>query len=66
VFEIWQLSAMSGHSRDRGCGSHPAHPGALGIVGAAAHRAKSAARSRELAPVHRPATGLSPGSRHRL
>jgi hypothetical protein len=46
--------------------SLPAHPGAPGIVGAARHRAQSAARSRELAPACQLATDLSPGSRHRL
>ena len=38
----------------------------LRSVGAARHRAKSAARSRELAPVRQPAADLPSGSRHRL
>ena len=39
---------------------------APGAVGASCNGTKSAARSRELAPVRRPAADLSSGSRHRL
>lgn len=54
------------HRFDRRSRSRPAHPGAPGIVGAAAHRAQSTGRSRELAPACQLATDLSPGARHRL
>jgi hypothetical protein len=46
----------AGYCADRGSWNYPPHPRSLGIVGADYHRAKSATRSRELAPVRRPAT----------